>query len=244
MLLEMVRRDVATSSADLSDDAVLVRHVLQWLYKALDEDPRHLAPVLRTYLNTLFAASHEGGWHLDEWRRRDAGGGDETDALATFCRLVVAGEITPVDGLIDAVSKGWTWAESMLEMAELLANTSEGPVGNGLHLVFAPSPGKVIRYMVALPPTYNFMDHISGGDSRYSTCSSSKSHHHSATNTLKMRKATLRRATTTLPSLILQQTKGHGEATRNTQTLVSGGVKTVNTCLREYEGIKHLSQGV
>ncbi|GLH13361.1 Uncharacterized protein GBIM_17947, partial [Gryllus bimaculatus] len=70
LLIDCVRRDIDTSNANLNDDAILVRHTLKWLYRAMDHDKRHLAPVLRPYLQRLFAASHEGGWHLEEWRRR------------------------------------------------------------------------------------------------------------------------------------------------------------------------------
>ncbi|XP_069700714.1 uncharacterized protein [Periplaneta americana] len=208
ILVDSVRRDIETSNADLSDDSVLVRHVLKWLYRGLDEDKKHLAPVLRPYLNRLFAASHENGWHLEEWnRRQNEDHGNEMRVLGSYCRLVINSEASPSTALVDAVGKGWVWAENMLDMAEYLGCsdiTCQPEVG--LQLVFTPDDGKVVRHNICLPSS---VEHLQVPESRYSTFSSTKStysRNKSASNTLKMKKATLSRgATVTLPSLLAQQ---------------------------------------
>ena len=212
VLVDCVRRDVDTSSVDLSDDSVLVQQVLKWLYKGLDEDKRHLAPVLRPYLNRLFAASHENGWHLEEWRRRQHENYcSELRVLGSYCRLVIASETNPTSALLDAVSKGWLWAESMLDIAEyLVCSDMTGQPEVGLQLVFTPEEGRVLRHHISVPSPLD--EHLlQPTESKYSTFSSNKStysRNKSACNTLKMKKATLLRGTTvTLPSLVAQQPK-------------------------------------
>lgn len=206
LLIDSVRRDVDTSNADLSDDSVLVRHVLKWLYKGLDEYRRHMGPVLRPYLNRLFAASHENCWHLEEWRRRQEDQGDEMRVLGAFCHLVTASEVSPTGALLDAVSKGWTWAENMLDMAEYLVQSDiTGQPEVGLQCVFTPAEGKVIRQCISVPSSRD-EQLLQPPESRYSTYSSSKSIYNRHTGTLKMKKATtLRGASVTLPSLLAQQ---------------------------------------
>lgn len=206
LLIDSVRRDVDTSNADLSDDSMLVRHVLKWLYKGLDEYRRHMAPVLRPYLNRLFAASHENCWHLEEWRRRQEDQGDEMRVLGAFCHLMIASEVSPTGALLDAVTKGWTWAENMLNMAEYLVQSDiTGQPEVGLQLVFTPTEGKVIRRCISVPSSRD-EQLLPPPESRYSTCSSSKSIYNRYTGTLKMKKATsLRGASVTLPSLLAKQ---------------------------------------
>jgi hypothetical protein len=205
LLIDSVRRDIDTSNADLSDDSVLVRHVLKWLYRGLDEYRRHMAPVLRPYLNRLFAASHENGWHLEEWRRQQEDQGDEMRVLGAFCHLVTASEVSANGALLDAVTKGWTWAERMMEMAEYLVHTDiTGQPEVGLQLVFTPAEGKVIRQCISVPSRDELL--LQAPESRYSTCSSSKSTYNRYTGTLKMKRvSSLRGASVTLPSLLAQQ---------------------------------------
>ncbi|KAJ9582794.1 hypothetical protein L9F63_022864, partial [Diploptera punctata] len=212
LLVDCVRRDVETSSADLSDDSVLVRHVLKWLYRGLDEDKRHIAPILRPYLNRLFAASHENAWHLEEWRRRnDENYSSELRVLGSYCRLVIASERNPTNALLDAVSKGWMWAESMLDIAEyLVCSDMTGQPQVGLQLVFTPDVGRVLRHNIVVPSPLD-EQLLQPIESRYSTFSSNKStysRNKSACSTLKMKKATLLRGNiVTLPSLLAHQPK-------------------------------------
>jgi hypothetical protein len=207
LLVDSVRRDVDTSNADLSDDSVLVRQVLNWLYRGLDEDRRHLAPVLRPYLNRLFTASHENGWHLEEWRRRQDDEKEEMRVLGSFCRMVTASEASASEALLDAVTKGWIWAENMLDVAEyLVCSDITGQPEVGLQLVFTPADGKVIRQNITLPSAFD--EHFQPPESRYSTFSSTKSTYNrkSATGTLKMKKSTLLRgASVMLPALLAHQ---------------------------------------
>jgi len=204
LLVDSVRRDIDTSNADLSDDSVLVRHVIKWLYRGMDEDKRHLAPVLRPYLSRLFATSHENGWHLEEWRRRQVVHADEMQVLGSYCRLVTASEASPTVALLDAVTKGWTWAENVLDMAEYLVRSDiTGQPEVGLQLVFTPAEGTVIRHKISMPSSCD--EHLQQPESRYSTFSSTKSTYNRA-RTLKMKKATLLRGTSvTLPTLLAQQ---------------------------------------
>lgn len=206
LLIDSVRRDVDTSNTDLSDDSVLVRHVLKWLYRGLDEYRRHMAPVLRPYLNRLFAASHENGWHLEEWRRRQEDQGDEMRVLGAFCHLVTASEVSPTAALLDAVTKGWTWADNMLAMAEYLVQSDvTGQPEVGLQLVFTPAEGNVIRQCISVPSSRD-EQLLQPPESRYSTYSSSKSIYNRYTGTLKMKKATtLKGPSVTLPSLLTQK---------------------------------------
>lgn len=207
LLVDSVRRDIDTSNANLSDDSVLVRHVLKWLYRGLDEERRYFAPVLRPYLNRLFAASHENGWHLEEWRKRQDDPGDELRVLGSFCRIVISSEASPTQALLDAVTKGWKWAENMLDMAEYLVRSDiTGQPEVGLQLVLTPVDGKVIRHCIAVPSSPD--DYLQPPESRYSTFSSTKSTYNrrSANGTLKIKKTTSPRGSSvTLPALLALQ---------------------------------------
>lgn len=205
LLIDSVRRDVDTSSAYLSDDAVLVRHVLKWLYRGMDEDRRHLAPVLRPYLNRLFAASHASAWHLEEWRRRLSDHVEEMRVLGSYCNLVAGSGVSPTGALLDAVSKGWIWAEKMLDIAEYLVRSDvTGQPEVGLQLVLAPEEGKVIRQSISVTSSRD--EQIQLPESRYSTFSSTKSTYSRCTGTLKLKKApSLTMTSVTLPIMLSQQ---------------------------------------
>lgn len=202
LLVDSVRRDIDTSSADLSDDSVLVRHVLKWLYRGMDEDRRRLAPVLRPYLNSLFAASHQNCWHLEEWRRRLSNYGEEMRVLGSYCNLVTGSEVSPTGALLDAVSKGWIWAESMLDTAEYLARSDvTGQPDVGLQLVLTPAEGEVIRHRISVPSSRD--EQIQLPESRYSTFSSTKSTYSRYTGTVNSKKVPSLRATSvTLPIIL------------------------------------------
>jgi hypothetical protein len=91
---------------DYEDDNDVVRQVLKWLYYGLDKDRKNIGLVLRPYLSKLFTVSHENSWHMSEWRRRQEK--DEMSALGKFCSLVIEGQISIKDGIIDAYQKGKT----------------------------------------------------------------------------------------------------------------------------------------
>lgn len=138
-LVDTIRKDKEMSHLTYEDDLTLVKVILKWLYKAMDQNKRYLAPILRPYLSTLFSASHSISWHLDFIKQRL--NRDEINALGYFARLVNSNKITPAEGLIDAVNKNWLWARSMLKMVEK----------NTLRVVFVSGRGKVYRHILSLP---------------------------------------------------------------------------------------------
>ncbi|XP_008197316.2 uncharacterized protein LOC103314106 [Tribolium castaneum] len=138
-LVDSIRKDKESSHLTFEDDLSLVKVILKWLYRAMDHNKRYLAPILRPYLQTLFASSHSISWHLDFIKQRM--NRDEVTALGFFAKLVNSGKITPAEGLIDAVNKNWLWARSMLKMVEK----------NTLRVVFVTGRGKVYRHILSLP---------------------------------------------------------------------------------------------
>ncbi|RZC36928.1 uncharacterized protein BDFB_006066 [Asbolus verrucosus] len=138
-LIDTIRKDKDMVNLTYEDDLALVKVILKWLYKAMDQNKRYLAPILRPYLSTLFTASHSISWHLDFIKQRM--NKDELNALGYFAKLVNDTKITPAEGLIDAVNKNWMWAKSMLKMVEK----------NTLRVVFISDRGKVYRHILSLP---------------------------------------------------------------------------------------------
>ncbi|CAH0563543.1 unnamed protein product [Brassicogethes aeneus] len=138
-LVDIIRKDKEIKHQDYSDDTVLVKIILKWLYKAMDQNKRHLGPILRPYLNILFTTSHAVSWHLESIKQRQCDA--EISSLNKFCELVYNGKITPAEGLIDAVNKNWDWAKNMLKMVEK----------STLRIVFICDRGKVYRHILSLP---------------------------------------------------------------------------------------------
>lgn len=138
-LVETVRKDKECLSLNLNDDTVLVKTILKWLYRGLEQNKGCLKPVLSPYLSTLFQASHSVSWHLESIKNSMQT--DEIEALGTFAHLVNTGKITPAQGLLDSVAKNWNWAKNMLKMIEQ---------GN-LRLIFVPGRGEVYRHILSLP---------------------------------------------------------------------------------------------
>lgn len=138
-LTELVRRDKDITYTNITDDIMLVKIILKWLYKAMDQNKKCLAVILRPFLNTLFIASHAISWHMEQVKNK--GMDDELNALGAFCKLINEGRVTPAEGLMDAYSKKWSWAKTILEL-----------VGEGsLRLVFAPERYRVSRHILAMP---------------------------------------------------------------------------------------------
>lgn len=138
-LVDLMRRDKELLSSNCEDDLVLVKIILKWLYKAMDQNKRYLGPILRPYLSNLFSTSHAVSWHIDFIKQRISN--DELDALGSFADLVNMGKITPAQGLIDSVNKNWAWARSMLGLVEK----------NTLRVVFISDRGKIYRHILSLP---------------------------------------------------------------------------------------------
>ncbi|CAH1179990.1 unnamed protein product [Phaedon cochleariae] len=138
-LVELMRKDKELATLNFEDDLVLVKTILKWLYRGMDQNKKCLGPILRPYLNKIFTASHAASWHIESIKARM--NQDELTALGCFAKLVNSGEITPAQGLIDSVNKHWSWAESMLNVVEK----------NTLRVVFVSERGKVYRHILSLP---------------------------------------------------------------------------------------------
>jgi hypothetical protein len=169
----------------------------------MDDDRRYLAPVLSPYLNSLFAASHQNGWHLEECRRRLSDHAEEMRVLGSYCNLVAESEVNATGALMDAVNKGWVWAENMLDTADYLMQSDvTGQPEVGLQLLLTPAEGEVIRRSVAVPSSRG---ELQLPDSRYSTFSSTKSTYSRCTGTVNAKKAlSLRPTSVTLPIMLAQ----------------------------------------
>ncbi|XP_063975069.1 uncharacterized protein LOC135161436 [Diachasmimorpha longicaudata] len=137
ILIDLVRRDRDTAYMDLDSDVVLARVLLRWLYFGMEHERKTLGPILRPYLGNLFNSSHENAWHVESWRKRRDIYNSEMRSLGLFCKLVTSQEVSPANGIVESISKGWYWAESTTRMIE----RSE----DGLKLVFLP-PGKALKY--------------------------------------------------------------------------------------------------
>ncbi|XP_015437680.1 PREDICTED: uncharacterized protein LOC107192853 [Dufourea novaeangliae] len=123
LLIDVVRRDRETASMDLDSPTIMAKILLQWLYFGMDYDTKYLEPVLRPYLSNLFYNLHENGWYTACWRNKQEIYATEMQSLSAFCRSVVTQEISPAIGIVDFLSKGWRWAESMTKMIERSGNT-------------------------------------------------------------------------------------------------------------------------
>lgn len=148
-LVETVRKDKESANLDLQDDVVLVKTILKWLYKGIEQSKRCLGPVLKPYLNTLFHASHSASWHLEVIKKMSQS--DEMEALGAFAGLINDGCITPAQGLLDAINKNWNWAKDMLKLIE----------HGTLRVTFIPKRGYVLRHILSLP-NYKQPDTIDG----------------------------------------------------------------------------------
>ncbi|KAJ8675297.1 hypothetical protein QAD02_011083 [Eretmocerus hayati] len=135
LLLDVVRKDRETAYLDLENHTVMAKTLLKWLYFGMDEDKKVLKPLLRPYLGNLFNASHEYAWHVESWRKRHDMYASEIRSLSLFCKLASSREILPANGIVDALSRGWSWADGIARMIERS--------GNGLGLVFL-TPERVL----------------------------------------------------------------------------------------------------
>ncbi|KAG5895213.1 hypothetical protein JTB14_035385 [Gonioctena quinquepunctata] len=138
-LVDHMRKDRDLSTSNCEDDLVLVKTILKWLYKGMDQSKKCLGPILRPYLNNIFASSHAVSWHIDSIKERL--NTDELSTLGLFAELVNSGKMTPAQGLVDSVNKNWSWAKGMLAMVEK----------NTLRVVFVANRGHVYRHILSLP---------------------------------------------------------------------------------------------
>lgn len=112
----------------------------------MDNDRKVLGPILHPYLCNLFNSSHENAWHVESWIKRRDIYNNEINSLNLFCKLVVSREITPASGIVDALSKGWTWAEHIANMIEMF--------NNSLNIIFL-IPGKIMKYKLTFTNNRN-----------------------------------------------------------------------------------------
>ncbi|XP_026811347.1 uncharacterized protein LOC113552700 [Rhopalosiphum maidis] len=140
------------TAADIGGDSDLVRFVLGRLHAAAAVSTTDfrapwcrrrragLGPPLSLFLRQLYDVSHNTCWHLDEWRRRwDR---DELRSLGAFARLLCRDEVRPTDALLDAMQKGWSWADKLLLAAVEFRD--------GVDIICTPSPGDVQRFSISL----------------------------------------------------------------------------------------------
>ncbi|XP_044002109.1 uncharacterized protein LOC122848240 [Aphidius gifuensis] len=154
ILIETVRRDRDTAYMDFDSEIILTQVLLKWLYFGMDNDRKVLGPILHPYLGNLFNSSHENAWHVESWIKRCDIYNNEINSLNLFCKLVVTQEITPASGIVDAISKGLTWAEHITNMIEMF--------NNSLNIEFL-IPGKIIKYKLTFTNNRNFdNNYISG----------------------------------------------------------------------------------
>nr|XP_033330261.1 uncharacterized protein LOC117222598 isoform X2 [Megalopta genalis] len=179
LLIDEVRADRETANADLDSRPVMAKTLLQWLYFGMDYDPKYLEPVLRPYLSTLFYSLHENCWYASSWRSKQEAYNTEMRSLSAFCESVLSQEITPALGIVEFLSKGWRWAESMTKMIERS--------GNSLRLILLAGD-KELRYNLTFAENK--------GPSAFSTWSKARS-----VNTIARRKRTSFQASEILDSL-------------------------------------------
>ncbi|XP_053995248.1 uncharacterized protein LOC128885291 [Hylaeus anthracinus] len=137
LLIDAVRMDRETANTDLEAYPIMAKMVLQWLHFGMEYDRKYLEPVLRPYLNNLFNSLHENGWCTTSWKSRREMYKSEMQSLSAFCKSVIAEQISPASGIVDYLSKGWRWAESVTKMIERS--------GNSLRLILL-FRGQVFRY--------------------------------------------------------------------------------------------------
>ncbi|CAG5108824.1 Protein of unknown function [Cotesia congregata] len=167
ILIDIVRRDRETAYTDLENDVIMSKSLLRWLYfgneflwlievvsialaiamassssssssSRMEYDKKVLGHILRPYLGNLFNSSHENAWQVQSWRKRQDIYNTEMRSLSLFCKLVTTQETSPAAGIVESLSKGWTWAEQTINMIERSPE-------HGLRLLFI-TPDRVIKY--------------------------------------------------------------------------------------------------
>lgn len=107
------------------------------IVQGMDYDRKILEPILCPYLNNLFNSLQEYCWCATSWKKRQDIYVSEMQSLSAFCKSVITQEISPANGILDHLSAGWCWAESITKMIEYS--------GNSLRLIFLPRD-RTIKY--------------------------------------------------------------------------------------------------
>ncbi|OXU22869.1 hypothetical protein TSAR_006653 [Trichomalopsis sarcophagae] len=187
VLVDVVRKDRDTAYLDLENETILAKTLLKWLYFGMEEDKKVLGPLLRPYLGNLFNGSHELAWHVESWRSRQEAYNAEMHSLGLFCKLVTAREILPANGIVESLTKGWAWAESVARMIERISS-ADGD--NGLRLIFL-TPERILRYQLK----------FAGGKDKGSCFSSWRRARSVAARRPSLARTSMITATDTLPGL-------------------------------------------
>ncbi|CAK1551359.1 unnamed protein product [Leptosia nina] len=140
-LIDAVRRDKEPREEDISEDAALMRTVLQWLYKGAKEDKKYLGPVLKPYLDELFVSSLENSWFLEDFDATTSV--LEVEGLKEYCAGVHEGLIEPRKGILDAAKKH-AWAKAIVDFVERHRLID-------FRLIFPTGDGLAVSYPLKLP---------------------------------------------------------------------------------------------
>ncbi|PZC85855.1 hypothetical protein B5X24_HaOG215217 [Helicoverpa armigera] len=140
-LIDAVRRDPDLRREDLTDQTVVMKNILNWLYKGAKDDKKYLGPVLKPYLEGLFTSSLENSWFLEDFDGNKCL--KEYDGLAEYCLGVHDGSLQPCMGLLDAAKK-FAWAKAMVDFVDRFRHID-------FRLVFPTGEGMAISYPVKLP---------------------------------------------------------------------------------------------
>ncbi|CAB3261837.1 unnamed protein product [Arctia plantaginis] len=140
-LIDAVRRDPELRRVDLKDHMVMMKNILNWLYKGVKDDKKYLGPVLKPYLDSLFATSNENSWFLDDFDGKKCV--KEFDGLKEYCLGVHDGTVDVCLGLLDAAKRS-AWAKALVDFVDRYRHID-------FRLVFPTSDGMAISYPVKLP---------------------------------------------------------------------------------------------
>ncbi|XP_026314069.1 uncharacterized protein LOC113225833, partial [Hyposmocoma kahamanoa] len=140
-LIDAVRRDPDLRKEDLLDELNIMKYILHWLHKGAKEDKKYLGPVLKPYLDGLFASSMENGWFLDEFDAKRCA--NEFEGLKEYCTGVHDNSIEPCMGLLDAAKK-LAWAKALVDFIDRFRHID-------FRLVFPTGDGMAISFPAKLP---------------------------------------------------------------------------------------------
>ncbi|KAF9805392.1 hypothetical protein SFRURICE_018283 [Spodoptera frugiperda] len=140
-LIDAVRRDPELRREDLKDPLVVMKNILNWLYKGAKDDKKYLGPVLRPYLDGLFSTSIENSWFLEYFDGKKCV--QEFEGLKEYCMGVHDGSLEPCMGLLDAAKK-FAWAKAMVDFVDRFRHID-------FRLVFPTGEGMAISYPIKLP---------------------------------------------------------------------------------------------